>query len=236
MSYTPQMVQAAPLTVGSRAFVDPLLAKASLDASTILLAMARRPPADRLEALREGLERLGVNASQVIAELRRGFGRPVSPPLSPDQFTFDVLRLALANSRMDSSVDNWRHLIGSQVGWDSALGSLSPNDRATGCMISGGAQTVGGIAQIIPIYGTIIGGIASIGGAIAGGQLDCAREAREAAAQAAAAQVQLAAAQQAATAAQQASSTASRRQRLKTIGVGGAALVAILGATWWILD
>lgn len=232
MSYSTQSSVAAPLSVGKRAFADPVLAKASLDASSILLEMSKASPVDRLPMLIARLKRAHVDPAPVIQSLRKDMAQG----RHPDQATFDVVRLAIANARMDSSMDNWQHLIASRVGWDSALGSLSPNDRATGCMISGGAQTVGGIAQIIPIYGTIVGGIASIGGAIAGGQLDCGREAREAAAAAAQAQAQLELAQQNAAAAQGAAAAASRSQRIKTIGIGSAALVAVLGATWWILD
>jgi hypothetical protein len=221
--------------VGARAFSDPMLAKASLDASSIMLAMAKVPQAQRLPLMQASLERLGVGSGEVVAEMKRGLARRGA---NPDQVAFDAMRLAIANTRLDRGLDNLNMRIASRSGWDSmvGLGDLSANDRATGCMITGGAQVVGGIASIIPVYGTIVGGIIGIGGGIAQGQLDCGREARVAAENAAAAEQRLAAAQ--ATAAEQVAqaAAAARTKRIRTVAGGGAILLAVLGAAWLVLD
>lgn len=222
--------------VGRRAFSDPILARASLDASSIMLAMAKARPADRPLVMQASLERLGTPSAPVVDEMRRGLARR----RNPDQVTFDALRLAIANTRLDHGLERLNQSIASHAGWDSlvdaGLGQLTANDRATGCMIAAGSQTVGGAVSLIPGYGTLIGGVIGIGGSIAGGQLDCGRDAREAAQQAQQAQAQLAAAQQVAARAQESAAAASRRNRIKTLAGGGAILLAVLGAAWLILD
>ncbi len=175
----------APVGVGTRAFSDPVLAKASLDASSIMLSMAKSAPERRLPLMQERLEWLGVGPGPVIAEMKRGF----RPGANPDQVTFDALRLAIANARLDNGLDSIRQQAASRSGWDTlvdvGLGAMSANDRATGCMITSGAQTVGGIAQVVPVYGQIVGLVAGIGSMVAGQALDCGKEARDAAAAAA---------------------------------------------------
>lgn len=224
------------LGVGKRAFADPVLARASLDASSVMLAMAKSPAAKRLPLMEASLDRLGVQPGPVVAEMKRG----LVPGANPDQVTFDAMRLAIANTRLDHSLENIRHDIVSRGGWDSlvdaGLGDLSANDRATGCMITGGANVVGGVASVVPGYGTLIGGIIGIGSSIAGQQLDCGKEARDAATAAAQAQAQLVAAQQAAAMQQAAVQQASQQHRYQTIAVGGAILLTVLGAAWLVLD
>jgi len=222
--------------VGRRAFTDPVLAKASLDASSIMLAMAKAMPVQRLPLMEASLERLGVQPSTVVAEMKKGF----VPGANPDQVTFDAMRMAIANGRVDVGLDRLRQNVLSRSGWDAlidtGLGDLSANDRATGCMITGGANIVGGVASVVPGYGTLVGGVISIGSSIAGQQLDCGKEARDAAAAAARAQAQLQQAQQAQQDQQAAGMAASRQRRLKTVAVGGAILLTVLGAAWLVLD
>jgi hypothetical protein len=224
------------VNVGKRASADPVLAKASLDASSIMLAMAKAAPTKRLPLMEASLRRLGVQPSDVVAEMKKA----LVPGANPDQVTFDAMRLAIANTRLDHSLDNIRHAVASQSGWDSlvdtGLGGLSVNDRATGCMISSGAGVVGGVASVVPGYGTLIGGIIGIGSGIAGQALDCGKEARDAATAAAQAQAQLAAAQQAAAAQQTAAASASRQHRFQTVATGGAILLTVLGVAWLALD
>jgi hypothetical protein len=225
-----------PVGVGSRAASDPLLAKASLDASTIMMEMSKVDPARRFGVMERLVERYGANPADVVVEMKRGFADNVNP----DQAAFDAMRIAIANARLDRGLESLSLSVASRSGWDSlvdtGLGNLSSNDRATGCMIAGGAQTVGGIASLVPGYGTLIGGIIGIGSGIAGGQLDCGKESRDAAAAAAQAQAQLLAAQQTAAATAASAAAASRSNRIKTIAGGGAILLAVLGAAWLILD
>lgn len=239
MSYTAQRSSLGDLTsvsVGTRAFVDPVLAKASLDASSIMLAMAKVRADERLAVMQRSLERLGVGPQDVIAEMQRG----LVPGANPDQVTFDALRLAIANARLDLGIDHIRQNIASRSGWDSlidtGLGAMSANDRATGCVVAQGAQTVGTIAQVVPLYGQIVGLVTGIGSSVAGAALDCGKETRDAATAAAAAQAQLAAAQQTAAQTQQSALSASRMNRIRTVGAGGAILLAVLGAAWLVMD
>jgi hypothetical protein len=235
MSYAAQRsLGDSTVHVGSKAASDPILAKASLDASSIMLAMAKVPQAQRLPLMQASLEQLGVGSGDVVAEMKRGLARRGA---NPDQVAFDAMRLAISNVRLDRGIDNIRQEIASRSGWDdTGLGTLSANDRATGCMITGGAQVVGGIASIIPVYGTIVGGVIGIGSSIAGGQLDCGREARDAATAAAAAEARLAEAQRIAAEQTAAGMAASRTRRIRTVAAGGAILLAVIGAGWLISD
>ena len=225
------------VTVGPMAFRDPILAKASLDASAIMLAMANVDAAQRLPLMQASLERLGVSSADVVAEMQRGLARRGA---DPDQVTFDAMRLAIANTRLDRGLDVLGQKIASRSGWDAlvdtGLGALSANDRATGCLVAAGAQTVGGVVSAIPGYGTLIGGVVAIGASVAGGQLDCGKETREAAANATAAQERLAAAQATAAANVASAEAASRQKRIRTLAAGGVILLAVLGTGWLVLD
>ena len=239
MSYAGQrsLGDLTSVDVGKRASSDPVLAKASLDASSIMLAMAKVPQSKRLPLMERAIERLGAKPADVVAEMKKGLAEGGNP----DQVAFDAMRLAIANVRLDRGLENLSLAIASKSGWDSLVDTglgdgLSANDRATGCMVAGGAQTVGSIVSLIPGYGTLIGGIVGIGSGIAGGQLDCGKEARDAASAAAQAQAQLVAAQQAAAANAAAAAAASRGNRIKTIAGGGAILLAVLGAAWLVLE
>ncbi len=233
MSYSVQTRSTnTPIGVGRRAFSDPVLARASLDASSILLAMAKAPASSRLAVMENGLERLAVRPSDVVVEMSRG----LRAGENPDQAAFDAMRLAIANTRLGRGIDSLRHEVATRYGWDSALGALSPNDRATGCLIAGGAATAGGVASIIPVYGTIVGLVTGVGSGVAGAALDCGKEAREAAAAAQQAQAQVEAAQQMAAAQQAQAAALSRRNRIRTLAGGGVALLALLGVAWLIVD
>jgi hypothetical protein len=224
-----------PVGVGKRAFSDPVLAKASLDASSIMLAMAKVPSERRLQVMESSLDELEVPSAPVLMEMKKG----LVSGANPDQVAFDALRLAIANTRLDRSLENIRHNIATRSGWDSlvdvGLGS-GADDRATGCMIASGANMVGGVAQVVPVYGQIVGLVTSIGSTVAGQVLDCGKEARDAATAAARAQAQLAAAQQVAASQQAAAEAASRKHRFQTVAVGGAILLTVLGAAWMVLD
>lgn len=148
--------------------------------------------------------------------------------IAPSQEAFDSLRLELANRRMDDAIAQLQRGTG-------GLGQIAPNDRAIGCQVSGAVTTAGGIASIVPVYGTIIGGILGIGGQIAGGALDCTREQREAAQRLAAAQALEAQRQLEAAAALATTSAASRQARIKTVAIGGGVLLALLATTWVVL-
>ncbi len=225
--------QVGAVRVGAAARHDVVLAKASLIASKILLQATKKPlairsrfVANKLDAMRHGLAR------QVAVERRR----LVASGKSEDQAIFDAMRLAIANISMDEGIQDLREKASrGYFGAESfaGLGQMSTNDRATGCAIASTAGTVGGIANIVPVYGQIVGAIVGIGSGVASMAMDCSRETREAAAAAAQAQANLAAAQQAA-AAQAAAAQGSSRTRLYLIG--GGAIIAVLGVGYLLLS
>jgi len=235
MSYASTGSGQAAVRVGSAAQSDLVLANASLIASKIMLGAAKKPAriraafiANKLDAMRPGLAR-------EVATSRR---RLVAQGKAPDQAAFDAMRLAIANMNMAAGIDSLRVSAAKEHGAEafSGLGQMAPNDRATACTVSAGAQVVGGIASIVPVYGTIIGGIISIGSSIAGGALDCTREQREAAAAAAQAQGNLVAAQQAAAAQAAAQAEATSGSRRRVYIIGGGALVVALGIGYLLLS
>jgi hypothetical protein len=241
MSYASAGLGQTPaVRVGAAARGDLVLANASLVASKILLQATQKPLSvraafvkNKLDAMRPGLER------EVVASRRR----LIANGKSRDQATFDAMRLAIANARMDAGIESLRSTAAKEYGAEaysglgqSGLGQMSANDRATACTVTAGAQVVGGIASIIPVYGTIVGGIISIGSSIAGGQLDCTREQREAAAAAAAAEANLAAVRAATAAAAAAAATTARGSRTRIYLIGGGALVVALGIGYLLLS
>jgi len=232
MSYaTAGLGQTPALRVGAAARGDLVLAKASLAASKILLQATQKPVSVRAEFISNKLNAMQPGLAHAAAVSRR---RLVAQGKNPDQAMFDAMRLAIANARMSDGIESLRMTAAREVGAEafSGLGQFSPNDRATACTITGGAQVVGGIASVVPVYGTIIGGLVSIGSSIAGGALDCTREQREAAAAAQAAQANLAATQQALAMQQTAAASGSRR---RVYMIGGGALVVALGIGYLLL-
>jgi hypothetical protein len=233
MSYASTAVdEAAPVRVGSAARVDPVLAKASLVASKILLQATKKPiylrqafVANKLNAMRRGLDR------EVMASYRR----MVAAGKSQDQAIFDAMRMAIADMNLSEGIESLRLSAAKNVGAEafSGLGQLAPNDRAIGCAIAGTAGTAGGVASVVPGYGTLIGAVFGIGSAIAGQAMDCGRETREAQQQAAQAQANLQAAQAAAAAAQAA---AQSRARTRMYLIGGGAIIATLGIGYLLLS
>ena len=214
------------MRVGARAFADPVLAEASLEASKVIERLASVPPVRRRLLLLEEAEKRGLGLGrQVDAELRRQLAKGVEP----DRAVFDALRVSFANRRMNEALDRAAIYAASRVGWsaveDSALGQLSPNDRVAACTATGATATVGGVTSVIPVYGQIIGGVLSIGSGIASQALDCGREEREAQARQAALQAAEAQARiQRAQALAQADEIAARNRRRRQIVVGGAIL------------
>jgi hypothetical protein len=209
-----------------------VLAKASLIASKILLQSVQKPESfrqafvtNKLNAMQPGLARI------VVASYRR----MVAAGKSQDQALFDAMRLAIAEMTLSEGIQSLRAKAARNIGAEafSGLGQLSPSDRATGCAIASTAGTVGGVASVVPGYGTLIGAVVGIGSAIAGSAMDCGRETREAQQQAAQAQANLQAAQAAAAAAQ---AQTQARARTRMFLIGGGAIIATLGIGYLLLS
>jgi len=238
MSYTTSRAlgDLTSVDVGKRAFADPVLAHASLDASKIMLAMSRVPPAQRLNVMENKLTGIdGTLPKAVVAEMQA----TLRPGKNPDQVAFDAMRLAIANRRMAQGLDRLRMKAVHNYGWDSVLdtplGDISANDKQIGCTAAGAGQVVGNVVGIVPVYGSIIGGLLNVGSGAAASALDCGSETREAQAAATAAQQQLAAAQAQAAMAQAATVAQARTQHLQTMAISGGILLTVLAGTWMLL-
>ena len=228
MSYSVRTTlgDASAVSVGARAYSDPVLSQASLEAAKVEEKLASVKPLRRKALLLSEAEKRGLGlAKEVEAELRRQVRRGVDP----DRAVFDALRVTFANRRMNEAMDRAAVYAASREGWsavvDSALGQLSPSDRVAACTAAGATSVVGGAAQVVPVYGQIIGGVLSIGSGIASQALDCGREEREAQSRLAATQAAEAQARiQRAQALAQAEEIAVRNRRKRQLIVGGAIL------------
>jgi len=235
MSYTSTGLGQTPaVRVGAAARGDLVLANASLVASKILLQAVQKPASVRASFVSNKLDAMQPGLARAVATSRR---RLVAQGKNRDQATFDAMRLAIANVRMSTGIESLRMAAVDEHGAEafSGLGTFSAGDRATACTITGGAQVVGGIASVIPVYGQIVGGIVGIGASIAGGALDCTREQREAAAAAAQAQANLAAVQAEAAMQLEAAGAGARRARIRVYMIGGGALVVAIGIGYLLL-
>lgn len=228
MSYSVRntLGDAPSVSVGSRAYSDPVLAQSSLEAAKVVEKLAAASPSSRRVLLLSEAERRGPGLGRAVAaELDRQLRRGVAA----DKAVFDALRTSFANRRMNAAIDRAAVYAASREGWsalvDSSLGQLSPNDRAAACTAAGATATAGGVTQVIPVYGQIVGGVLSIGSGIAAQALDCGREEREAQARLAATQAAEAQARiQRAQALAQADEIAARGRRRRQVIVGGAIL------------
>lgn len=223
---------ASGISVGAAAFGNPVLARASLDASDVMLAVAKAPVEQRHAVLQQKLDQLQPGLWPAVATRYAGNLKD----RNQGQAMFDAIRSVLAERVYKRVLPLVRTEVGSKYGWDTVLdtplGDLSPDDQAIGCQIAGGASTVGGIVSIIPVWGTLIGGATAIGAQVAGGAMACNAGQQALANQVATAQAQQAQIQLQAAAAAAADAQAAR-QRLIVYGGGilGAAAIA-----WWVLS
>lgn len=231
MSYATHALSGPPITVGAQAQTDPVLAEASRVAAEIVLAMAKTDPAARMGVMLRRLDalNLGPGLGQTVIENLR---KLLVAGKFRDQAVFDAMRAAIANRTMARGLREMRDAIftiktqqGRDV-YEAGLGQIAPSDRQAACLAAGIGGTVGGALQVIPVYGTIIGGILGIAGGATGAALDCGADQRAAAqrmaaSQAAAAQAALAQAQ-----ALEAARQAEQSRRMKQyVLIGGGALI-----------
>lgn len=238
MSYAIPMVAMAgaddaPVTVGQAARHDPVLARASLVASEILLAAVKLPIHEREAFVATKLNGISPQlASEVILKRRRLMRRGVAK----DQAIFDSMRLGIANVYAQQIIDQARAAVAIEQGAD-ALGDDTARD--VGCAVIGGAGIVGQIVGGILSAGnqhvatSITQGTSAITGA-----LDCNRRQRESAErvardESARAQATLQAAQTAAAAQVEAERIRSKKQQNMLLIGGG--LMAAVAITYFVL-
>lgn len=242
MSYaSPQAPQGRDgIKVGSKAGGDIILAQASYDASQILLRAARRPRSQRLAYVRSAMRRYGPGAAALFTRERetlRGRG------WSPNQATYDAMRLVASNAYALEGMQAIRAALATEVSGEYAegLGTISDEGRAIGCGITGGVTAIGGL--IASIYGGQAGGTAvGAGGGMVGGALDCGKEARQsqeriAAAQAEAAQATANAALAAAQAQERTQTRLAEEQtkQITTVAIVGGGLLLLLATGYAII-
>jgi len=228
---------AADISVGKRASSDLILATASLDAAKIMEGMAVVARDQRRSEMMSRAEKIAPGLGRQVAAK---FDEMRSAGVPADKAVFDSLRLSIANRRMDDSLARVKQAIAASSTATSGLGqfpsiNLSANDRRAACTAAGATTMVGGVAQVVPVYGQIVGGILQLGSQVAGQALDCGREQREADAAAAEAQAREAEARARAAAAQAAAADLRRRSMgrkvLFAVGAVGAA-----GLVYWALS
>jgi len=209
------------------------VANASVKASGIFLAMAKVPPAQRMAVMERELKALSPSYP---AEVAREMKRLLDRGKSVDQAAFDAMRVAFANHHVESDLSLIRATQGAEQGWDAlvdtALGDISANDRQAGCTAAAAASMTGGVVSMIPVIGTIGGGVLSIGSGIASSALNCGAGTQAAQQQAAQAQAQLAAAQMAQAQAAAMAQQQHQQSMIRAAEIGGGILLAVLAFNW----
>lgn len=231
------MAQPGKIRVGVTAGHDVILAQASYDASRMLLASTKLPPAHRSTFLRSELRRFGPGSWEQFEAERR---RLVARGSNTNQAVYDALRLVAANYYAAKGVAAIKAALAQQYGADVGLG-IDDTGRAVGCGIAGGATMIVGL--IGSIYGGQAGGAAATtGGGAVTSALDCSKEQRESAERIAAAQATSAQAMANAALAQaqaqertQTTLAQERTKQIQTAVVVGGGLILLLAVGYTIL-
>jgi len=223
------------IQVGERAAHDVILARASWEASQILVDAVKRRKPDREVYIEQQLKRYAPDADMRFAQnmkrlLGRGWGR--------NQAIYDSMRLIIADHYAQLGVEAIQAAVANVYGADYGLGDTA---RDIGCGITGGVTAIGG--TILGLYTGGAGATAvGAGGSLVGSALDCGKEARQsqeriAAAQAEAAQAAALAAQAAAESQERlgAMQAQERTKQVKTIAIVGGGLLLLLVAGYAIV-
>lgn len=227
MSYSLGAAPSRAIEVGQKAATDPILARASLDASLAMLALVGRRGGARAARLRRLLRVYGPGSEQSFnTKLRRLIAGGAKDP----QATYDAFRLVAANWYASTGMQ-W---LAAQLG-PEALGEEDVG-KAVGCGIGGGATailaavagayTAGIAAPIVGAGGTMAMTAAGCGGA-AGSPQQTSQQAAEAQRL-----VQEAAALEAAAARQ----AADRKKTITTVALVGVGGLVLLGAGYAIVS
>lgn len=219
------------IRVGKRAGQDVILARASYDASRILLDAVKLRKPER-EAYIE--QRLGRYASDAGLRFVRNMDRLLARGWGRNQAIYDSMRLIIADHYAQLGIEAIQAAVASRYGADYGLGDTA---RDIGCGITGGITAIGG-----GIVGLFTGGAGSAavgaGGSMVGSALDCGKRDREAAERIASDQ---AAAAQAAAEAALAQARAQERlgkertKQVQTVAFVGGGLLLLLIAGYAIV-
>lgn len=217
------------IRVGRRATCDPILARASLDAATILYESMQQPPRARDRFLRQELRRFGPGVATRVFRKR---GELREKGWNASQALYDAMRLPIADFYTQLGIEQIQAAAANVYGADYGLGSA----RDVGCAITGGITAIGG--GIVSLFTGGAGGHAvGAGGSMVGEAMGCNDKARRAMQDQADAQVRAAelALQQAQVQARTEALKESEKTKRLIIGaaVGGGAVFLI--ATGWMI-
>lgn len=221
--------------VGVRAGGDIILARASYEASQILLGAAKRKRSERRAYITSRLRRYATDAGMRFAQnmdrlLAKGWGR--------NQAIYDSMRLIISDYYAQIGIEVIQAATANIYGADYGLGDTA---RDIGCAITGGVTAVGGA-----IVGLFTGGAAApvvgAGGMMVGESIGCNDDARRSAERLAADQA--AAAQAAADAAVEVAHSEERlgvkraeeqTKQIQTLAIVGGGLLVLLVAGYAIV-
>jgi hypothetical protein len=235
MSYAGSMTTGT-IQVGANAHRDPILAKASLRASEMLLRAAKRPAPSRPGFLRRELRRQYGEAALRRYTRERG---QLAMSRSPDQALYDALRLAIADYYTAMGIDQLRSALSKKYPgrFVPGLGTVDNTGRDVGCAVGGGATAI-----LALVAGAYTAGAAAapvmVGGSLAMNAAGCnagsqAAQQQTADAEARAAQAALEAA--AATAAAEEAARAQRNKTLLTVAAVGGGILLLGGVGYLIV-
>jgi hypothetical protein len=216
------------IQVGERAGRDVILARASWDASQILLDAVKQRKPDREVYIERRLKRYAPDAGRRFVQ---NMDRLLARGRNRNQAIYDSMRLIIADYYAQLGIEAIQAATANIYGADYGLGD---DAKDIGCGITGGITAIGGA-----ILGAYTGGAGAtpvaVGGSLVGQALDCGSEARESQERIAAAQAQGAqAAAEAALAAAEAEERLGRTQaeertkQVKTIAFVGGGLLLLL--------
>lgn len=209
---------------------DPIVSRATLIASEIILEVSKLPPSARGAATKRLLQERGIDPKEVAQRIKRLQAKGQNT----DQATFDAMRVAISNQILETGIDLMREAIRQGRNPREALSGLGDDTaRDVGCTVLGIGGAIGGalFAAFAPA-GSSQSGTQAIGAGtgLAAQGLNCnARQQQAEASNAAAAERQAALNLQAAQVNAQAAAAQAANMN-KYLIAGGIGVVVILGA------
>lgn len=212
------------IRVGSTAYHDPIVARASFEAAAILLQASKRPARQRAAFIEDTIrETYGSVVARDYLSRRRELPET-------NQGLYDAMRLALADHYARMGIDLLRAVSAQIHGVDQGLAGTA---KDVGCAITGGVTAIGGLVAGIYSGGAGAGAVGA-GGTTTADAIGCNDAARAhqqsiAQAQARQAQAMATAARMEAEAKVATEQEKTRRQQSLLLIGGGAAAVLFVG-------
>lgn len=167
-------LRANAIRIGERAKRDVILARASYEASSILLRSMTVPRDRRVSYIESQLRRYNAGTKRRFVPER---ARMIRSGVASRQATFDAMRLIIANHYAQLGVEA---IQGALAHTQSAEALGDRDAEVVGCAITGGVTAIGALVATIYGGGAAGSGVGT-GGQMVGQVLDCNKEQREAA-------------------------------------------------------